>query len=70
MEKSVTVTEVAKLRGSGDMLNEIFAFLPGADIVHKIRLLSKRVRDLVLASKAYGANWVIEIHTRSLLRGR
>ena len=27
------------------MLNEIFAFLPGCDIIHKIALLNKRIRN-------------------------
>jgi len=52
------------MRGSSDMLNEIFGFLSGQVIVHKIALLSKRVRRNLEKYLAFAPNRKIVISTR------
>jgi len=49
------------------MLNEIFAFLPGYTIVHKISLLNSSVRRNLSEVKAFGCNRMIKVHVRELL---
>lgn len=46
------------------MLNEIFAFLSGEVIVHKIALLNHRVRANLTEKQAFAPNRVIKVHAR------
>jgi hypothetical protein len=37
---------IDKLKNSTDMLNEVFSWLAGCDIIHKIALVNKRFRQV------------------------
>ena len=39
-----SISTVEKLITSNDMLNEVFSFLPGCTIIHKIAVANKRFR--------------------------
>ena len=45
-------TSLEKLTASNDMLAEIFSFVPGPEVIHKVALLSKRIRDILIKNKA------------------
>jgi len=52
IEEQVSLLAVTKqVTNSKNVLNEIFAFLNGSVIIHKIALLNKRVRYEVLPDK-------------------
>ena len=44
-------TALERLLDSKDMINEVFSYLPGCVIVHKIAMLSSRVRDILIKRK-------------------
>jgi hypothetical protein len=43
--------EKRALVNSNDMLNEVFSFLTGGIIVHRIALLSRRIREILAKHK-------------------
>ena len=44
-------TPLERLKKSNDILAEIFSFIPGHEVIHKVALLSKRVREILIKSK-------------------
>jgi hypothetical protein len=44
-------TPLERLTKSNDILAEIFSFIPGNEVIHKVALLSKRVRGILIKSK-------------------
>ena len=59
--------KIAALPMSKNMLNEVFSFLPGCTILHKIALLSKPVRDLLTVLAPFAANRLITLKLESPL---
>lgn len=52
---------MARLTQSENMLNEIFDFLPGGIIVHKIGLLNKRTRHALTKLELFGSARIIKL---------
>jgi hypothetical protein len=51
----------AQLTKSENMLNEIFSFLPGYTIIHKIGLLNKKIRNALTKLDPFGQERVISL---------
>ena len=49
------------LTSSKNMLNEIFDYLPGCDIIHKIAILSKRIRTGLTELEPFGRSRIITL---------
>jgi len=46
---------------SNNMLAEIFSFVSGPKVIHKIALLSKRVREILIKSKNQARNRTVTL---------
>jgi hypothetical protein len=52
---------LARLKSSSNMMNEIFDFMSGGDIVHKIGLLNKHFRQALKKLESFGSARIIEL---------
>ncbi len=52
---------MAYLTTSENMLNEIFSFLPGYTIIHKIALINKRIRNALTKLEPFGQGRIISL---------
>ena len=52
---------LARLKSSSNMMNEIFDFMSGGDIVHKIGLLNKHFRQSLKKLEPFGSARIIKL---------
>jgi len=57
---------MARLANSENMLNEIFSYLPGHLIIHKIALLNRRIRLALTKLVPFGEGRIITLKISSL----
>jgi hypothetical protein len=63
--KQSTSKILAKLKASENMMNEIFGFFSGAEVVHKLALLNKQVREGLRKIEPFAPERIITLKIKS-----